>query len=73
MKPSVLIGLALAALAQVPAAAGAQDRARGPRWERPGFDISRDGGWRLKARAVAAERARLLSRGEFGRLNAPRA
>ena len=41
-----------------------------PRWVIPGFDFRRDGGWRVKARGVAAERARLMSRGDFDRLNA---
>src|SRR2546425_6734263 len=31
-----------------------------PRWVIPGFDFRRDGGWRVKARGVAAERARLM-------------
>src|SRR2546425_149079 len=43
------------------------------RREIPGFDFRKDGVWRRQARAVRAQRARLLSRGNFGALNAPRA
>ena len=43
-----------------------------PRWQVPGLDLRRDGAWRVKARRVAAERARLLSRGDFERLNTVR-
>jgi M6 family metalloprotease-like protein len=42
-----------------------------PRWELPGFDITPNGGWRIKARAVAAARARMLARRDFAALNAP--
>ena len=48
----------------------AQGGDRSPRWEIPGFDISKDGGWRVKARRVAAERARLLRGHDFQALNA---
>lgn len=41
-----------------------------PRWELPGLDISRNGGWRVRARAVAAARARLLAQRNFPSLNA---
>src|SRR5262245_52821970 len=43
------------------------------RWGVPGFDFRPDGAWRAKARRVAAERAQLLGRGDFSRLNASRA
>src|SRR5712691_13556132 len=43
------------------------------RREIPGFDFRKDGVWRRQARAVRALRHRLLSRGNFGALNAPRA
>jgi M6 family metalloprotease-like protein len=48
----------------------AQDRFA-PDWERPGFDFSRDGAWRVKSRAVSGVRARLRAAGDFGALNAP--
>ena len=38
-----------------------------------GFDFRKDGVWRRQARAVRAARARLLSRRNFGALNAPMA
>jgi len=41
-----------------------------PRWELPGLDISPNGGWRVRARAVAAARARLLAQRNFASLNA---
>src|SRR5438309_11538399 len=41
------------------------------RREIPGFDFRKDGVWRRQARAVRAVRARLLSRRNFGALNAP--
>lgn len=41
-----------------------------PRWEIPGFDITPNGGWRVKARGVAAARARMLARRDFAALNA---
>ena len=43
------------------------------RREIPGFDFRKDGVWRRQARAVRAVRARLLSRRNFGALNAPMA
>jgi len=43
------------------------------RREIPGFDFRKDGVWRRQARAVRAQRARLLSRRNFGALNAPMA
>jgi len=42
-------------------------------WEIPGFDIRPDGGWRVKGRAVASTRARLLAHRSFALLNAPSA
>jgi M6 family metalloprotease-like protein len=39
-------------------------------WERPGLDIRPTGGWRVKARAVAATRAGLRARRDFRALNA---
>ncbi len=43
------------------------------RREIPRFDFRKDGVWRRQARAVRAVRARLLSRRNFGALNAPMA
>src|SRR5258705_3410593 len=40
-----------------------------PRWEIPGFDFHRDGGWRVKARQVSLLRQQLLSQGKVGMLN----
>lgn len=50
-----------------PAAAGQRP---GPRWEIPGLDITPNGGWRVRARAVAATRSRLLVQRNFAMLNA---
>ncbi|MGH7538227.1 MAG: M6 family metalloprotease domain-containing protein [Gemmatimonadales bacterium] len=66
--------LTCAALSLLGSAAAAQGQAplqpvRG--WELPWLDITPNGGWRVKARAVAAARARLLARGDFAALNAP--
>ena len=44
-----------------------------PRWEIPGFDFRPDGGWRVKARRVAAVRKQLLASGSFSALNGPTA
>jgi immune inhibitor A len=41
-----------------------------PRWEIPGFDFSRDGVWRKRARQIAARRAAMLARRQFSALNA---
>jgi M6 family metalloprotease-like protein len=67
--------LACAAPWLVVAAAGAQVRGSRERepvrgWELPGLDISPNGGWRVRARAVAAARARLLAQRNFSALNA---
>src|SRR5437667_6738345 len=58
----------------VPGATRAQE-ASPPRVRReiPGFDFRKDGVWRRQARAVRALRKRLLSRQNFGALNAPMA
>jgi len=53
----------------LPHAAAAQDQ-RHPRWEIPGFDFRKDGVWRIYARAVRANRARLRATGRFDELNA---
>jgi len=53
----------------LPHRAAAQDQ-RHPRWEIPGFDFRKDGVWRIYARAVRANRARLRATGRFDELNA---
>lgn len=68
MTSRIVVVLGVAALPLLASPAGAQSRLH-PRWQIPGLDFRRDGGWRVKARAVAAERARLMSRGDFTRLN----
>ena len=61
-----LVGLVAAGGAQVVA----QELQPVRRWELPGFDIRPNGGWRVKARAVAAARAAMLARRDFWTLNA---
>ena len=65
--------LAVATLAALPSRVRAQGARPGPhpRREIPGFDFHRDGVWRKRARQVAARRAGMLARGQFGALNAP--
>lgn len=60
--------LASVAGAQGRPAAAAQRQ--GPRWEIPGLDITPNGGWRVRARAVAATRSRFLVQRNFALLNA---
>ena len=55
--------------------AGAQGRAAArqrpvPGWEIPGLDITPNGGWRVRGRAVAATRSRFLVQRNFALLNA---
>ena len=69
MKRFVFVLAAAAALA--PTVASAQGRSSTHR-ERPGFDFSPNGVWRVKARRIQAERARLLAQGNYSALNAPR-
>ena len=64
------LGLAGLAASVVPHAATAQARTH-PRWEIPGFDISKDNVWRVRAARVRALRAAMLSARQFGALNAP--
>lgn len=42
-----------------------------PRWEIPGFDFRPDGGWRVKARRVAALRRQMIANRSFAALNGP--
>lgn len=65
------VPLVLAGAARAQARGGAREPVRG--WELPWLDISPNGGWRVRARAVAAARARLLSQRNFPALNAPTA
>ncbi|OLC85911.1 MAG: hypothetical protein AUI86_10775 [Gemmatimonadetes bacterium 13_1_40CM_3_66_12] len=71
MVPHVVRYLGVTALlcALLPTVLTAQDR-RHPRWEIPGFDFRKDGVWRIQARAVRANRARLRAAGRFAELNA---
>ena len=74
MTPRALVMVAVLSALSVPAVSRAQ---QAPplrvRREIPGFDFRKDGVWRRQARAVRAARARLLSRRNFGALNAPMA
>ena len=72
MVPHVVRFLGVTALlcTLLPHVAAAQDR-RHPRWEIPGFDFRKDGVWRIYARAVRANRARLRAAGRYAELNAP--
>src|SRR5881392_2210096 len=74
VTPRSLVIVAVCSALIVPALAHAQ-QAPPPRVRReiPGFDFRKDGVWRRQARAVRAARARLLSRRNFGALNAPMA
>ncbi len=71
MVPHVVRFLGVTALlcTLLPHVAVAQDR-RHPRWEIPGLDFRKDGVWRIYARAVRANRARLRATGRFAELNA---
>ncbi len=74
MSLSRWIQVGLAVSLGVPRPAAGQQSSTGqqpvPGWEVPGFDIRPDGGWRLKARAIAALRGRLLLQRDFAALNA---
>src|SRR2546427_12770097 len=74
VTPRSLVLVVVVSALSVPAVTRAQ-QAPPPRVRReiPGFDFRKDGVWRRHARAVPAQRARPLSRGNFGALNAPRA
>src|SRR5260370_42337296 len=74
VTPRSLVLVVVISALTVPGATRAQQAAP-PRVRReiPGFDFRKDGVWRRQARAVRAQRARLLSRRNFGALNAPMA
>jgi M6 family metalloprotease-like protein len=73
---SLILAGAISCLTTVAVAQGrgaAAEPRLAPRWEIPGLDITPNGGWRVKARGVAAARARMLARRDFAALNAPAA
>lgn len=72
MSPRVVRSLGIVALffLAFPVVAAAQSQMH-PRWEIPGFDFRPDGGWRVKARRVAAARQQLLASRNFSALNGP--
>jgi len=74
VTPRSLVLVVVVSMLTVPAVTSAQ-QASPPRVRReiPGLDFRKDGVWRRQARAVRALRARLLSRRNFGALNAPMA
>lgn len=74
MTPRSLALVVVVSTLTVPTVTSAQ-QASPPRVRReiPGFDFRKDGVWRRQARAVRLLRARLLSRRNFGALNAPMA
>src|SRR2546426_4617658 len=74
VTPRSLVLVAVVSGLSLPAVSRAQQAAP-PRVRREirGFDFRKDGVWRRQARAVRALRARLLSRRNFGALNAPMA
>ncbi len=66
-----LLALAVGLTTAPPAAAQDTQELRPVRgWELPGLDITPNGGWRVRARAVAARRTQLLARRDFRALNA---
>jgi M6 family metalloprotease-like protein len=67
---SALVVVAVAILVALPSRVRGQALPQ-PRREIPGLDFHRDGVWRKRARQVAARRAGMLARGQFGALNAP--
>jgi M6 family metalloprotease-like protein len=69
---TTLVGLGLLAQTSLSPSLAAQTPGRlHPRWEIPGFDFSRDGVWRKRARQVSARRAAMRARRQFSALNAP--
>src|SRR2546430_318842 len=74
VTPRSLVLVAVVSGLSLPAVTRAQ-QVPPPRVRREirGFDFRKDGVWRRQARAVRALRARLLSRRNFGALNAPMA
>ena len=72
MTPGRLV-LILFATSFLPAMASTQQGLPRVRHEIRGFDFRKDGVWRRDARAVRALRRQLLSRRNFGALNAPMA
>jgi M6 family metalloprotease-like protein len=66
-----IAGLAALPLVAVPSPAAAQQSKFYPRWEIPGFDFRKVGGWRVRGQQVAALRRQLLAQGRLSALNAP--
>src|ERR1041384_5928896 len=64
------LGLAGLAAFVAPRTAAAQARVH-PRWEIPGFDISKNNIWSIRAQRVRAIRAAMLSAGQFDAMNTP--
>jgi M6 family metalloprotease-like protein len=64
------LGLAGLAVFVAPRTVAAQARVH-PRWEIPGFDISKNNIWRIRAQRVRAIRAAMLSAGQFDAMNTP--
>ena len=62
MRPSFVLiaGLAALPLLAVPQSAAAQSGFH-PRWEIPGFDFRKNGGWRVRAERVAEMRRQLIA------------
>ena len=69
MMLGLAVGAGLPRLLAAQQQAGAEKQPV-PGWELPGLDITADGGWRVKARAVATLRASLLGQRSFRSLNA---
>ena len=71
MRPCFVLIAVLAALPllAVPRSAAAQSGFH-PRWEIPGFDFRKDGGWRVRARRVAELRHQLIVQRRQEALNA---
>ena len=66
-----IAGLAALPLVAVPSHAAAQESRFYRRWEIPGFDFRKNGGWRVRGQRVAALRRQLLAQGQLSALNAP--
>jgi M6 family metalloprotease-like protein len=72
VRPSVVLiaGLAALPLLAVPRSAAAQSGFH-PRWEIPGFDFRKNGGWRVRAERVADMRRQLIAQRSVSALGGP--
>jgi len=72
VRPSVVLiaGLAGLPLLAVPQSAAAQSGFH-PRWEIPGFDFRKNGGWRVRAERVADMRRQLIAQRSVSALRGP--